>query len=244
MIDTVPFPVADPTALVRSRIKEKRIYEARFLCRRLGEEIGAKEKAALERELASLLDRVEKLRQQARLELDEGNRERAGQLYREIEQVAIDVPGLAAEKQGLESAEAVIARIATKPPEKRQEKSPVPAVAAAVVPEKTPVAEPMRAPKRRVRFLLLATGLCLCLLLFLLLRNTLRETAVSPVVPPVPPPPSQTISIRPLVPALTERADQPAGSAAESVPPPAAESPLPVPSMNVRPLQIQDAPHE
>jgi hypothetical protein len=243
--DNVAFSVADPTALVRSRIKEKRIYEARFLCRRLGEEIGAKEKSALERELASLLDRVEKLQQQARLALDEGNRERAGQLYREIEQVAIDVPGLAAEMQGLEGAEAVIARMTNKPPEKRKENTPAQVAAPTVVPEKkTSVVAPMRPPKRRVRLWLLAAGICLCLVFFLLLRGGKREKPALPVAPPAPTSPSQTISISPLVPALTERADQPGQIAPESVPSAVEESPLPASSMNVGPLQIEDSPHD
>ncbi len=106
--------VENPVALIRSRIKEKRIFEARFLCRQLGDTIGEREKIALEGELAGFLSRVDTLQQQARTLLAEGQKDRAFALYREMEAIAIDIPGLAEEKRALEGAEAIIARLAVK----------------------------------------------------------------------------------------------------------------------------------
>src|SRR5690349_15110163 len=94
-------PVENPAALIRSRIREKRIFEARFLYRQLGAEIGEKEKAALERELSGLLTQVKKMQQQARECAAQGQNHLAEKLYSAIEQIAIDVPGLAEEKQAL-----------------------------------------------------------------------------------------------------------------------------------------------
>jgi hypothetical protein len=241
--DNVSLPVADPLTLIRSRIREKRIFEARFLCRRLGNEIGAQEKSALERELAALLTRVEKLQQQARAELDRGNRKRADQLYQDIEQVAIDVPGLAEARQGLEGAEAVIVKITGKSPEKRPQetKAPIPQVAVAHE-EQLPVAKPQRVIKQVPLLWLIAAGLCLSLLLFFLLRGGgTREKVASPVSPPVTTRPSQTIVIRPLVPALAERVDPSSDPSASDNHPPTDKSSLPTPSMKVGPLQIQDS---
>ncbi|MBM9536895.1 hypothetical protein [Desulfobulbus alkaliphilus] len=103
--------VKNPTALIRSRISEKRIFEAGFLCRQLGTEIDPREKTALQQELDSLVARVDELRQQARAHAQEGRRTRADSVYRDIEGIAIDVPGLQEERAKLVGAEPLVARI-------------------------------------------------------------------------------------------------------------------------------------
>ena len=103
--------VDNPSALIRARIRERRIFEARFLCRQLADELGEMERNALEAELARLIGQVERLRQQARSHAEEGRSQQAARTFRDIERIAIDVPGLAAERQTLEGARAVLARI-------------------------------------------------------------------------------------------------------------------------------------
>ena len=55
MSTSLPDPVLsveNPVSLIRSRIKEKRLFEARFLCRQLGD---ALEEAAVEGDLLGFL---------------------------------------------------------------------------------------------------------------------------------------------------------------------------------------------
>jgi len=117
-------PVENPSALIRSRIREKRIFEARFLFRQLGAEIGEMEKSALERELSVSLAQVKKMQQQAREYAAQGQNDLAETLYSEIERIAIDVPGLAEEKKALAGAEALIARTTGKAVERKPEVVP------------------------------------------------------------------------------------------------------------------------
>ncbi len=114
MAASTPDPLLDvdnPSALIRARIRERRIFEARFLCRQLADELGEMERNSLEAELARLLGQVERLRQQASAHAEEGRHQQAARTFRDIERIAIDVPGLAAERQALEGARAVLARI-------------------------------------------------------------------------------------------------------------------------------------
>ena len=105
------FRIDNPSALIRARIREKRIFEARFLCRQLGGELGAMEKSALEGELARVMGQVDKLRKQAIAYAGAGKLQQAAKVYREIERIAIDVPDLAAERQRIDSAESVLAKV-------------------------------------------------------------------------------------------------------------------------------------
>ncbi len=107
-------PVENPSLLIRSRIREKRIYEARFLCRRLDAEIEGAEKTALMKELAGLISQVEKLQQQASACVALEEYELADKLYCDIERIAIDVPGLAEERKALEGAATIVAKMANK----------------------------------------------------------------------------------------------------------------------------------
>lgn len=118
--------VKNPTALIRSRIIEKRIFEARFLCRQLGADIDPQEKTALQQQLDNLVARVEKLRQQAREHAESGHRTMADSVYRDIEQIAIDVPGLRVERAKLAGAEPLVARITgrTVPSESKPDSKP------------------------------------------------------------------------------------------------------------------------
>jgi hypothetical protein len=208
-------PVENPSALIRARIREKRIFEARFLYRQLGAEIGEKEKAALEMELVRPLEQVKKLQQQAWEYTAQGQNNLAAKLYLDIEQIAIDVPGLAEEKKVLGGAEALVARITGKTPERR--KVPAEVTVAPIVTEEqiVPVAEVVqvgpviphksaRIPGLRQRlqqfprFWLLAIGIgCLVVLLFLL-RSTQNQQTPSAASPSLSAPSKQTISIRPL----------------------------------------------
>ncbi len=105
------FRIDNPSALIRARIREKRIFEARFLCRQLGSELGAMEKNALEGELARVMAQVDKLRKQAIAYAAAGKLQLAAKVYREIERIAIDVPDLAAERQRIDGAEAALTRV-------------------------------------------------------------------------------------------------------------------------------------
>lgn len=110
--------VKNPTVLIRSRISEKRIFEARFLCRQLGADIDLQEKSALQQQLENLVVRVEELRQQARIHAEAGQQTAADSVYRDIEQIAIDVPGLREERAKLAGTAPLVARISgrTVPP--------------------------------------------------------------------------------------------------------------------------------
>ncbi len=106
------FRIDNPSALIRARIREKRIFEARFLCRQLGGELGSMEKNALEGELAKILAQVDKLRKQAIAHAAAGRLQLAAKVYREIERIAIDVPDVAAERQRIDRAEAMLVNVA------------------------------------------------------------------------------------------------------------------------------------
>jgi hypothetical protein len=104
-------PVDNPVALIRSKMAAKRVFEARFLFRQLGDAIGTNEKMALAEELAAILSRAEQLLQRARACAAGGERSRAAELYREIEGIVIDMPGVAEESKSLTGAAALMAKI-------------------------------------------------------------------------------------------------------------------------------------
>jgi len=220
--------VENPVSLIRSRIREKRLFEARFLCRQLGDALGAKERLALERELTGLMDQVVTLQHQARVLLDEGQKGQVIRLYNEIEAIAIDVPGLAEEKRALAGSEAIIARLSSPTPISSQRQHRLAAALAArhgndmgeqeapIMPHIPPsdteeqgVAVPVAGThrkKRRGRRLWLAAGLAgLLLLLFFVWRG--GKESPSPAVSPTPT--TQKILIRPLVATSPETAEQP-----------------------------------
>lgn len=240
-----PLSMESPVTLIRSRIREKRLFEARFLYRQLDDAIGEREKAALERELAGLIQQVDTLQQQARNLLAEGQREQATRLYREMEAIAVDVPGLAEEKRALEGAAALAAKIASRAAEPEPEPPPItPAVAAPVEDGRDDsLPTPPEQGKKRVGRLWLAVGLAGLALLLLLLfwRGAAKDPA--PVSPPAPP--AQNILIRPLVPDAPPATEQPSPAVAEQPPeqvqkaepeqpPPPAEQP----AASIRPLTL------
>lgn len=143
-------PVENPSSLIRARIREKRIFEARFLYRQLGAEIGGKEKTAIERELSGILGQVKKIQQQAREYAAQGQSNLAVKLYSDIEQLAIDVPGLAEEKQALAGAEALAARITGKAVERKPEVVVPQAVVPAVSDEGEPLIAPVQGYQKRL----------------------------------------------------------------------------------------------
>lgn len=81
--------------VIRERIKEKRLFEAQFLFNLLDEDdMPAQERLTLERELEGLLAVVRDLQLQANKYLAEGEHVLARKMHREMERIAIDVPGL------------------------------------------------------------------------------------------------------------------------------------------------------
>ena len=101
-----PYDKDHPIELIQARIREKRLYEARFLFRQLGDEIDASEREVLQANLTRLFNQVEQLRGQAREQVSQKNRGAAEELYAAIERLAIDMPGLTEEKQALTKLEA------------------------------------------------------------------------------------------------------------------------------------------
>ncbi|NLZ17840.1 MAG: hypothetical protein GX087_08935 [Desulfobulbaceae bacterium] len=81
--------------VIWERIKEKRLFEAQFLFNLLDEDdMPAQERLTLERELEGLLAVVRDLQLQANKYLAEGEHVLARKMHREMERIAIDVPGL------------------------------------------------------------------------------------------------------------------------------------------------------
>jgi hypothetical protein len=241
-----PLPVDNPTALIRSRITEKRIFEARFLCRQLGAEIDAMEKIALQRELESLVARIGDLRQQARAHAAEGRGAVADSVYREIEWIAIDVPGLQEERARMEGAEPLIARITgrAQQPEPRPSLGPFrsPAGAEQGQEEREPLAAPVPSGKTwlsSARLLAVAAGLFFLVVVFALLF-LLRgmQTTVSFEQEPT----HQTIFIRPLAAPPSAPISSAEAQVAEPSPDdPVAEGPAVLPpAVNVGALQVEE----
>lgn len=117
----------DTLAVIRSRIEEKRLFEARFLCRKLGQGLTAEQKAALEQELADSLGRADRLRREAKGLIARGEHGAAGALYTRLGAIVIDLPGVDDEIKALAGAEALAARL-SKPVEEEaeNESAPVP----------------------------------------------------------------------------------------------------------------------
>jgi hypothetical protein len=260
--------VENPVSLIRSRIKEKRLFEARFLCRQLGDALGAKERLALERELTGMMEQVVTLQHQARMLLDEGQKDQVVGLYNEIEAIAIDVPGLSEEKRALEGAEAIIAKLSSQtPPVGHRQHRLAAALAArhdndmgeqeAPIMPQIPISDKQEqgvavpaagtSRKKRVGRLWLAAGLVgLILLLFFLWRG--GKEIPSPAS--LPPPTTQKILIRPLVATSPETAEQPTVTkqpVQEEVKPvdqplpPIEKSVPPAPALKLGALQVEES---
>lgn len=247
------FAVDDPVSLIRSRMQEKRLFEARFLCRQLAGDLDGTEKKALERELAGMLTQVEQLRRQARALVAEGCKAQAAEVYGEIAAIAIDVPGVAEEQRALEGAEILVARIAGKRSERLEAADEVvqeaaPPLPVDVQPRKS-APEPERAPqpadnttqKTGLRLWLAAALLgALALLAAALLwrsgvQSTSPQSSSSPSV--------QTITIRPLdlpVSPVEQPKQSPPQPATEPVSPPNAPEGVPSsPSLKLGTLQVE-----
>ncbi len=238
------FALDDPVSLIRARMQEKRLFEARFLCRQLVGEIGASEKKALERELTGLLTQVDQLRRQAQALVADGRREQAAAVYGEIAAIAIDVPGVAEEQRALESAEALVARIAGKTATlERPDLAP-----ASHVDVQAQVPPKQQKPGRRVWLAVSLLGI-LALLALLVWRGGRHASAPQFITPP---PAAQTVTIRPLelpppppwptAPMHPMQQVQPLQQAAEPVAPPVEPENVPAsPSLKLGTLQVEDA---
>lgn len=97
-------PSHNAAIVIRERIKEKRLFEAQFLFGLLDEDdVPAQERLVLERELDGLLAVVHDLQVQANKYIAEGEYVLARKMHREMERIAIDVPGLEYGKRQLEA---------------------------------------------------------------------------------------------------------------------------------------------
>ncbi|MDD2465200.1 MAG: hypothetical protein PHI97_14475 [Desulfobulbus sp.] len=105
------FSSDDTLAVIRSRINEKRLFEAHFLCRKLGHDLIAAQRTAVEQQLAASLKQVEQLRSDAKVLVARGELGPGRELYARIESIAIDVPGVPEEIKALAGAEALEARL-------------------------------------------------------------------------------------------------------------------------------------
>lgn len=248
--------------LIRGRIAEKRLFEARFLCRRLGDGLGAGSRHSLARELDRALAQVEPLRRQAQALMAQGEHVQAGLVYSQIEAIAVDVPGIAEERQALAGAEALAARLHKAPVAEQEPRAEVvPAVTRAedgesaapataqIEPPAAPPAAPLSAPQMPGRFprpgwkLLAAGGL---LLAALALGVLLWQRPTTP--PPVAA--TSTIIIQPLQqPVATVVAPVTLPSPAPE-PPPVVEEPSPpvtpepvssTPALHLGSLQLKPA---
>jgi len=247
--------------LIRARIAEKRLFEARFLCRRLGDGLGAASREALARELDEALSLVEQLRRQVQAVMAQGDHVQAGLLYSRIEDIAVDVPGVAEERQALAGAEALVARL-HKP--RIEEPAPQPEVMPTTAVEgsgeiaapttaqveaalPSPVAEMSRPslPQRSSLLswkMLAAGGLVLGALALLLLLWGQQSTS-----PPVSA--TSTIVIQPLLPVSTAVTPSlPSSPAPEPTPPAVVEEPpapvapepaSPTPALHLGSLKIE-----
>ena len=248
-ITNAHLPMEDPVALIRERIKEKRIFEARFLLRQFGDEIAADRKTQLADELAATLLRVEHMLHRARAHAAGGERSQAEQVYREIEATVIDMPGVGEEIKALVGASALIAKIQPTVPKVMAPEPSIPEVAGGVASdyENTASAVGLRKRKRPRWPLWLAAG-CVVLVLSLLALwyADVKDTSPPPAAPEQP---AHTIMIRPMVaegPAATEQtspaADSPPvpDSKIEKAPESSmAQQPLPQPTDTPAPHPVQ-----
>ena len=205
------FSPEHPAARIRAKLEQRRVLEARFLLRQFSDEIDAGQRQALEQEVKRLLAEVERLRHQARTAAVEGRREEAGKLYRDIEQLVVDVPGLPEERAALAGAEAVFYRLSAQdlgavPPvpmdvplqasgREVRESEPLDGAAAAAQERQQAIAQAvsemaaMRQARRPRRFLGLWLAVAGCagiaLALLLIWQSRPKELAASPPVSPV-----------------------------------------------------------
>ena len=194
-------PMEDPVTLIRERIKEKRIFEARFLFRQFGDEIATDRKMKLADELAATLSRAEQMLQRARSHAAGGERSQAEQVYREIEAIVVDMPGVAEEIKALAGASALITKIKATAPIVADPEPPTEVAAAEVASEPEPApADVGPRQRRRTRWpLWLAAGCTVVAVSLLALWYDDVTNTSPPLTAPPEQPSTQTILIRPMV---------------------------------------------
>lgn len=128
---TAPSPQdSSPNAavVIRERIKQKRLFEAQFLFGLLDEDdISPQEKLVLERELNGLLAVVRDLQIQANKYLAEGEYNLARKMHKEMERIAVDVPGLEDGKRRIGAAREEAPVPVKEQPQTEQPPQPLPA---------------------------------------------------------------------------------------------------------------------
>ena len=113
--------------VIRERIKQKRLFEAQFLFGLLDEDdVSPQEKLVLERELNGLLAVVRDLQIQANKYLADGEYNLARKMHREMERIAVDVPGLEDGKRRAGQSETAAALQETAPPDPAEEPKQTP----------------------------------------------------------------------------------------------------------------------
>lgn len=220
-------PTEDPVALIKARIKEKRIFEARFLFRQFGDQISVDQKMKLADELAAKLSQAEQLLQRARAHAAGGERSQAEQVYREIEAIVIDMPGVAEESKALAGASALIAKIKATAPIAVDPEQQVPQEPEIPASEQESPASAVRVRReRRPRwpFWLAAGVVAVILSLLALWYDDVKNTSPAPAPSEQP---IQKILIRPMVAEGSPTAEQ-------AVPAPATP-PVPEPQIEKRP---------
>lgn len=122
-------PSHNAAVVIRERIKEKRLFEAQFLFGLLDEDdIPAEERQALERELDGLLAVVRDLQLQANKYIAEGEYVLARKMHREMERIAVDVPGLEYGKRQVEAQDQAARKAVADPTPVPEATRPVDAV--------------------------------------------------------------------------------------------------------------------
>lgn len=135
-------PSHNAAVVIRERIKEKRLFEAQFLFGLLDEDdIPAEERQALERELDGLLAVVRDLQLQANKYIAEGEYVLARKMHREMERIAVDVPGLEYGKRQVEAQDQAARKAVADP-------APVPEVTR---PKNEPGPEDLHSSRRSAR---------------------------------------------------------------------------------------------
>jgi hypothetical protein len=239
-------------------MKERRVLEARFLLRQFSDGIEAEQRQALEREVSRLLAEAERLRHLARNAAAEGRREEAGKLYRDIERLVVDMPGLPEEQAALAGAEAVFSRLSVRSEAARDADGPSLASSQELTgPEKTPIgmaatqgqqtaasvdfsipataALPPRRPRRFPGLRLAVVGCTGLAVLVLLLIWQGRSKEPSAILPPSPvQTPARNLAPRP-VPSDVPTSSPLPTSPTTPVAPPASETPAPTTSTAIKP---------
>lgn len=100
--------IKSPIAIIRERIAAKRLYEARFLLRQLGDELTPANREQMAKQLEDTIHALEQKHRDALYYAGQGNFDRAAELLEGIEQVTVDFPDLDREKERLNPVDPIL----------------------------------------------------------------------------------------------------------------------------------------